>query len=144
MYEDEMMNEVVENNETTMNEVVSEENYAPAPVSAPTEIILPETPESETGPNKVLIAAAVAGGLFLANKARKKLKPAIEKRKAKKAEERKKEILDVLIANGVVPAPEEAAKDDKTEVIDVPATEVKTESDKTETSSDKKEEKEKK
>jgi len=127
MYE----NEVYENEvETETNEVVTstEEDYAPAPVTAPTEIIVPEATASEShGPNKALIAFAIGGGLLLANKARKKLKPMIEASKAKKEAKKKQELMEMLIEAGVVQKPEEPAKAEGTTVVDVPATEVKTE-----------------
>lgn len=134
MYDEVYENEVVE---TETNEVVTStesEDYAPAPVTAPTEIIVPETTASEShGPNKALIAFAVGGGLLLANKARKKLKPIIEASKAKKEAKKKQEFMDMLIEAGVVQKPAaEPAKAEEPAVVDVPATEVKTTEESTE------------
>lgn len=145
MYDEvyENVNEVVET-ETETNEVVtSNEEYAPAPVTAPQEIIIPETTESGRGPNKALIAAAVVGGLFVTKKVMKKIKPKIDAAKAKKAEARKQEIMDVLISTGVVQKPEESkAENSDDKVIEVAATEVtETKTEEAKKPDDKKEEK---
>ena len=144
MYENEVYeNEVVET-ETETNEVVTsnEEDYAPAPVSAPTEIIIPETTASEShGPNKALIAAAVVGGLFVAKKVTKKIKPVIEERKAKKAAKKKQEFMEMLVEAGVVQKPAEPAKDEDGKVVDVPATEIKESEEPAKETSEKKDEK---
>lgn len=143
MYENEVIeNEVIEN-ETETNEVVtSTEDYAPAPVTAPTEIIIPETTASEShGPNKALVAAAVVGGLFVAKKLTKKIKPKIEEAKAKKAAKKKAEFMEMLIEAGVVQKPEEPAKAEDNPVVDVPAAEIKEAEESTKDTSEKKEEK---
>lgn len=144
MYENEVYeNEVVE---TETNEVTStQEDYSPAPVTAPTEIIIPEATESEShGPNKALIALAIGGGLLIANKARKKIKPMIEASKAKKEAKKKQELMDMLIEAGVVQKPAEPSKAEDNTVVDVPATEIKTEEPAKEIPEETKEEKKKK
>lgn len=143
MYENEVYeNEVIEN-ETETNEVVTstEEDYAPAPVAAPTEIITPDTTAYEShGPNKALVAAAVVGGLFVAKKVAKKIKPKIDAAKAKKEAKKKQEIMDVLIEAGVV-KPAEPAKTEDGKVVDVPAAEIKEAEEPAKETSEKKEEK---
>ena len=143
MYENEVYDEVIEiENET--NEVVTsnEEDYAPAPVTAPTEIIIPETTASEShGPNKALVAAAVVGGLFVAKKVAKKIKPKIDEAKAKKAAKKKAEFMEMLIDAGVVQKPAEPAKDEDSKVVDVPAAEIKEAEEPAKETSEKKEEK---
>ena len=145
MYDEvyENVNEGVETETTNEVEISTTDDYAPAPVSAPQEIIIPESTESGRGPNKALIAGLVVGGLFVAKKAAKKIKPAIEKRKAKKAEARKQEIMDVLISTGVVQKPEESkAENSDDKVIEVAATEVtETKTEEAKKPDDKKEEK---
>lgn len=126
MYENEVYeNEVVE----TENEVVTstESDYAPAPVTAPTEIIVPEATAESNGPNKALIAFAIGGGLLLANKARKKLKPVFEAKKAQKEQKKKQELMDMLTELGIVQKPAEPAKAEEPAVVDVPASDIKTE-----------------
>lgn len=144
MYENEVYeNEVIEN-ETETNEVVTstEEDYAPAPVTAPTEIITPDTTAYEShGPNKALVAAAVVGGLFVAKKVAKKIKPKIDAAKAKKEAKKKQEIMEVLIEAGVVQKPAEPAKDEDGKVVDVPATEIKEAEESAKETSEKKDEK---
>lgn len=144
MYENEVYeNEVIEN-ETETNEVVTstEEDYAPAPVTAPTEIIIPETTASEShGPNKALVAAAVVGGLFVAKKVAKKIKPKIDAAKAKKEAKKKQELMELLIEAGVVQKPAEPAKDEDGKVVDVPAAEIKEAEEPAKETSEKKEEK---
>ena len=145
MYDEvyENVNEVVETETTNEVDTSTTDDYTPAPVTAPQEIIITESTESGRGPNKALIAGLVVGGLFVAKKAAKKIKPAIDKRKAKKAEARKQEIMDVLISTGVVQKPEEPkAEDSNDKVIEVAATEVKeTKTEETKETSEKKEEK---
>ena len=123
-----MMNEVMET-ETTEMEVSNNEDYVPAAPSVPAEIIVPQTDSDSDGkgPNKLLIAAAVAGGIFIVNKAKKKLKPAIEQRKAKKAKKKEEEIMAVLIKAGVVtpPAQETKSADAPAEVVDVKPEDIK-------------------
>lgn len=144
MYENEVFeNEVIEN-ETETNEVVTstEEDYAPAPVTAPTEIIIPETTASEShGPNKALVAAAVVGGLFVAKKVAKKIKPKIDAAKAKKEAKKKQEFMEMLVEAGVVQKPAEPATDEDSKVVDVPAAEIKEAEEPTKETSEKKDEK---
>lgn len=145
MYDEvyENVNEVVETENT--NEVVTsnEEDYAPAPVTAPTEIIIPETTASEShGPNKALVAGLVIGGLIVGKKVVKKVKPMIADHKAKKAAKKKQEFMEMLVEAGVVQKPAEPAKDEDGKVIEVAATEVKeTKTEEAKKPDDKKDEK---
>ena len=144
MYENEVYeNEVIENETETSEVVTSTEDYAPAPATVPAEIIIPEATAESSGPNKALIAAAVVGGLFVAKKVTKKIKPKIEEAKAKKAAKKKQEILDVLIEAGVVQKPEEPKAEDN-KVVDVPATEIKEAAEPTNETSEKEKKEEKK
>lgn len=144
MYENEVYeNEVIEN-ETETNEVVTsnEEDYAPAPVTAPTEIIIPETTASEShGPNKALVAGLVIGGLIVGKKVVKKVKPMIADRKAKKEAKKKQEFMEMLIEAGVVQKPAEPTKDEDGKVVDVPAAEIKEAEEPAKETSEKKDEK---
>lgn len=148
MYEDEMMNNEVMETETTEMEVSNNEDYVPAAASVPAEIIVPQTDSDSDGkgPNKLLIAAAVAGGLFIANKAKKKLKPAIEARKAKKAKQKEEEIMAVLVKAGVVapPAQETKPADAPAEVVDVKPEDIKEATEQETKTEEKKEDKDKK
>lgn len=120
MYEEELMNEEVM--EPTNEEVITnEDNCVPAAPSVPAEIYVPQDDATSKGPNKALIAVAVAGGLFLANKARKKIAPAIERRRAKKAAEEEQKIMQVLEKAGLVQPKEVPAET----VVEVATEEVK-------------------
>ena len=122
--EDYLNNEVMEETTTPCEvEVVNEtEASNNMPVYVPVQT---DEPDSK-GPNKALIALGVVGGLVAAKKVANKIRPKLEARKAKKAQEEEERILSVLKKTGLIVEPQkvEAAP---AEAVEVKAEEVQAE-----------------
>ncbi|MBO7450301.1 MAG: hypothetical protein J6U54_08005 [Clostridiales bacterium] len=115
-----MNNEVMETEATTFE--VMDNNCEVRNTEEP--VYYPDaTNDDSHGPNKLLIAAGIGAALFVAKKAKDKIKPRLEARKQKKEREEKERILAVLKETGLVQEPTEVVKAEET----VAATEPKTE-----------------
>lgn len=110
MENNEIMNEVVETEATTNFEVMDncEVRNTEEPVYYPDATSV----DDSHGPNKLLIAAGIGAALFVAKKAKDKIKPKIEARKAKKEREERERILAVLKETGLVQEPVEVKADE--------------------------------
>ncbi|MBO7449421.1 MAG: hypothetical protein J6U54_03550 [Clostridiales bacterium] len=101
MYEDE---------KTTMEEVyeepIQEATEAKAEVTPDVIYVPAPTESSESGPNKALIALGIGAGLLVAKPAIRKIRSAIDKRKEAKEKAENERIMKVLVANGLVAAPQ--------------------------------------
>ena len=103
-YMNDTMEEVTETNEV---EVVESNPVA----TMPTEIYVPESNDttSDGGPNKMLIAIGIGGGLLVGKKlVNKFVKPKLEKRKAAKEAAEEERIMKVLAKTGLVKTVEPA------------------------------------
>ena len=121
-------NEVMATEEATQFEVVDNQDTR----GTYEEPYYPDTngvSDSNGGPNKVLVVAAVGAALFVGKKLKNKfVDPAIQKRKDKKAKEEKERIIAVLAETGLIqqPAKVEEVKDTEAVATETPVTEVQT------------------
>ena len=115
MSEEYMNNTMEEVTETNEVEVVDSNPVA----TMPTEIYVPESNDttSESGPNKMLIALGIGGGLLVGRKVVNKfIKPKLEARKAAREAAEEERIMKILEKTGLVKTvnPEETKPADDT------------------------------
>lgn len=110
MENNEIMNEVMETEATTNFEVM--DNCEVRNTEEP--VYYPDTTsvDDSHGPNKLLVAAGIGAALFIAKKAKDKIKPKLEARKQKKEREEKERIMAVLKEAGLVQEPVEVKADE--------------------------------